>query len=219
MSHSVFISYRREGGEISAQMFYELLSAKGYRVFYDIESLGQGLFDENILREIEEAEVFLVILSKGALDRCVNEDDWVRREIAHAIRLNKEIIPLFFRGFEFPASLPENISKLPRYNGLDFTDMQFFNAKMDKLSKRIDEAAEKSRRAATPAPAPTPKPAPAPAQKPTPAPKPAPAPKPTPKIPPNAVYAERGRLDLTDVVIPDGVTEIEKEAFMDCEDF
>ena len=195
MSHSVFISYRRDGGEGFAQMFYMLLSQRGYQVFYDLESLGVGVFNEKILRNIEEAEVFLILLTKGALDRCANDGDWVRREIAHALSLGKPVIPLFFRGFEFPTTLPADIQTLPYYNGANLTDMQYFDAKVDHLSRMIDLAAGMSHGAATPAP----------------------APKPTPKIPPNAVYAERGRPGLTDVVIPDGMTEIEDEAFRDCE--
>jgi exodeoxyribonuclease VII large subunit len=63
-------------------MFSEKLQKKRYQVFYDIESIGAGLFDQKILYEIEQADVFLLILTKGALDRCSSEGDWVRAEIA-----------------------------------------------------------------------------------------------------------------------------------------
>ena len=154
MSYSVFISYRRDGGEGFAQMFNMMLSQKGYRVFYDIESLGVGLFNEKLLREIEAADVFLVLLTKGALDRCVNEGDWVRREIAHAISQNKPIVPVFFRGFEFPATLPSDLQKLPYYNGLDFSSMEYFDAKLDKLAHMLNEAASMLKDSSKPAPAP-----------------------------------------------------------------
>ena len=140
MPHSVFISYRRDGGEGFAQMFHDRLRQKGFRVFYDIEALGVGEFDRKILREIERADVFLLILSKNALDRCANEGDWVRREIAHAMSLGKPIIPLFFRDFTFPSKLPAELSRLPYYNGVDIRDMNYLDAKLRQLCDMIREA-------------------------------------------------------------------------------
>lgn len=148
MKYSVFISYRREGGEGFAQMFNEKLSKKRYRVFYDIESIGAGMFDQRILREIEQTDVFLLILTKDALDRCKNEGDWVRCEIAHALSQGKTIIPVFFRGFEFPVDLPAEIAQIKVYNGVDIRDMNFFDAKFKQLCSMIDAAAKMSRSSA-----------------------------------------------------------------------
>ena len=36
MANGVFISYRRDGGELGAQLIYEHLIRLGYSVFYDI---------------------------------------------------------------------------------------------------------------------------------------------------------------------------------------
>lgn len=148
MRTSVFISYRREGGEGFAQMFSEKLTKKRYHVFYDIESIGAGLFDQRILQEIEQTDVFLLILTKNALDRCLNDGDWVRCEIAHALKMGKPIIPLFFRGFEFPEDLPADIEKVALYNGVDIRDMNFLDSKFKQLCTMINEAAKKSRTAA-----------------------------------------------------------------------
>ncbi|MBE6975145.1 MAG: toll/interleukin-1 receptor domain-containing protein [Ruminococcaceae bacterium] len=145
MGATVFISYRREGGEGFAQMFSEKLKKKRYRVFYDIESIGSGMFDERILREIEQTDVFLLILTRGALDRCIHEGDWVRREIAYALVLGKPIIPLFFRGFEFPTELPADIEKVALYNGVDIRDMNYLDSKLKQLCTMIDEAARDAR--------------------------------------------------------------------------
>ncbi len=159
MRYSVFISYRRDGGEGFAQMFSEKLSQKKYHVFYDIEAIGVGMFDQKILREIEQANVFLLILSRGALDRCANEGDWVRREILHALELNKPIVPLFFRDFEFPETLPKGLERLPYYNGIDIRDMHFFDAKFKQLCDMINASARESAvREPTPSPVSAPKP-------------------------------------------------------------
>lgn len=156
MRYSVFVSYRREGGEGFAQMFSEKLQKKRYQVFYDIESIGAGLFDQKILHEIEQADVFLLILTKGALDRCSGEGDWVRTEIAHALGKGKPIIPLFFRGFEFPEKLPEDIEKVALYNGVDIRDMNYFKFKFDQLCSMINQAAKAAQSTKIPAPTPQP---------------------------------------------------------------
>ncbi|MFH0794101.1 MAG: hypothetical protein V2A74_08730 [bacterium] len=57
---------------------------------------------------------FLVVLSVGALERCAQKGDWLRREIACALNLNKNILPVLLPGFKFPQELPADIRDLPR---------------------------------------------------------------------------------------------------------
>ena len=42
MSEQVFISYRREGGDIIAKLICESLKNNGYTVFYDYDSISGG---------------------------------------------------------------------------------------------------------------------------------------------------------------------------------
>lgn len=134
MAESIFLSYRRDGGEHMAQILYDRLTARGYSVFYDIESLKAGAFDRRLLSAIERSDYIIAILPKNALDRCAaSKDDWVRQELAHAISLNKIIVPVMLRGFEFPASLPEDIDAIRNEHGIKFEDMSFLDAKIDKL--------------------------------------------------------------------------------------
>ena len=65
MKDQIFISYRRDGGEALAQLLHDRLVAKGYRVFYDIESLKSGPFDEKLYQKIEECGDFVLILPSG----------------------------------------------------------------------------------------------------------------------------------------------------------
>ena len=108
--YDVFISYRREGGDKYARTIQQALE-KQYRVFLDFDELKDGVFDQRIIDAISESPVFLLILSKGALDRCVNENDWVRQEILHATKCGCHIVPVTiddtFEGL--PASLPEEL--------------------------------------------------------------------------------------------------------------
>lgn len=77
--YDIFISYRRNGGEHTAKIIRDRLNKLGYKVFYDVESLRSGICNEKLYSVIDECTDFVLILSPGALDRCVNEDDWVRK--------------------------------------------------------------------------------------------------------------------------------------------
>ncbi len=92
--YDIFISYRREGGAQYARILQLMLMQRGYKVFLDYDELTDGVFGDHIRKAIKEAPVFMLVLSKGAMMRCVNEDDWVRQEILLAIQLQKHLIPI-----------------------------------------------------------------------------------------------------------------------------
>lgn len=131
---NVFISYRRDGGEHTARMLHDKLTQLGYRVFYDIESMQSGNFDDKLYKVIEECDDFLVILSPGALESVDNREPWIIREVAHALKHDKNIIPIMVRNFEFPEYMPEEIEQLRYKNGL-IADTQFFAAFIKKLEE------------------------------------------------------------------------------------
>ena len=128
--NEVFISYRRKGADKDALLLKMALEQRGYTVFYDLESISKGYFNEQILKNIEECTDFLVMLPPGGLDRCNNEEDWVRKEIVHARKCNKNIIPIMLDGFAFPENLPEEINFL-RY-------LQAANLKTELFADRVD---------------------------------------------------------------------------------
>lgn len=137
MKRQIFISYRREGGESLAALLYERFTRMGYRVFYDVESLRSGDFNEKLLDVIAECEDMLLVLPPNGLDRCIgNPQDWVRREIAHAVKLQKNIIPVMMRNFVFPENLPEDISAIERMNGVS-ANMEYFDAVVHKISEQL----------------------------------------------------------------------------------
>lgn len=132
--YDIFISYRRDGGESTAKILRDKLTELGYTVFFDVESLRSGDFNKRLYSVIEECEDVLVVLSPGALDRCVSEDDWVRLEIEHALKTGKNVVPVMLRGFIFPKTLPESIEPLRYKNGLE-SNYQFFDAFIEKLQE------------------------------------------------------------------------------------
>lgn len=130
--YDIFISYRRVGGESTARIICDRLTDLGYSVFFDVESLRSGDFNTKLYSVIEECNDFLVILSPGSLERCNDENDWVRLEIAHAIKHNKNVIPVMLRGFSFPEVLPAEIEAIKYKNGIE-ANSEFFDAFITKL--------------------------------------------------------------------------------------
>ena len=128
----VFISYRRDGGYALARLLYEYLHKESISAFLDLEELRAGPFNEKLYAAIENAENFVLVLPPNALDRCVAENDWLRLEVEHAIKLKKNIIPLLVNGFTFPDNLPVSMQVLPFFNGVQVS-REYFDASMDKL--------------------------------------------------------------------------------------
>lgn len=138
MKYDVFISYRRDGGKEFARSIKSELERKGYSVFLDFDELTDGVFDERIMDSIKVSSVFLFILSPHSLDRCVNEDDWVRREIEYAYQLGKHIVPINKDGdFEgLPDNLPDALVEIfGRNQYSDIMVGQLFEASMNKMIK------------------------------------------------------------------------------------
>jgi hypothetical protein len=136
-----FISYRTEEDGAAALLIARSLSDRGHKTFLDVRSLHAGKFDEQLLREIEAATFFIPILSPNSLARCVNEDDWVLKEITHALSHGKRIIPVLKSGFNFDAregipNLPQ-IADLRNYHGLSYSNSDFegFMRRLTELLK------------------------------------------------------------------------------------
>lgn len=132
----IFISYRRKGGWQSAKYLEDILSRKGYRVFLDVATLGKGDFNINLMTVVENCKDFIIVLSPGALDPRSDEEDWVRRELACALKNKKNVIPFFIDQFHFPNDLPEEIDKVRFMNGVRADD-DFFLEAVKKLIKEF----------------------------------------------------------------------------------
>lgn len=137
--YQVFISYRRDGGEFLAGRVSDRLADKGYGVFYDLESMRSGAFDEQIYKAIDQCSDILLVLPPNGLDRCQDEEDWVRKEIAYSLKTGKNIIPLLMEGFVFPASLPEDIAAVSKEEGVK-VDSHYFDAVMERLCSLLQSA-------------------------------------------------------------------------------
>jgi len=140
--YDVFISYRREGGYDTAKHLYDLLTRDGYRVSFDIDTLRNGDFDTSLLNRIDECKDFILIVDAHAFDRTLNpnfnpNNDWLRQELAYALKMKKNIIPIFLSGVSgFPINLPMDIAEVIRKNGPEY-NRYYFNEFYEQLKKRF----------------------------------------------------------------------------------
>lgn len=144
-SYDVFISYRRKLDTSTARLLYRELENLGYRVFLDVETLGPGPYGPAIMKYIERATNFVLIVSPGTLKRCANKEDWLGIEIARAIELKqknnkRQIVPLRMPELIWPPDekLPETIASIPAYQSIPYSD-EYFSGMMDKLAKFLGE--------------------------------------------------------------------------------
>jgi TIR domain len=137
-SRTVFLSYRREVSWPLALAVRGDLVQHGFDVFMDTADLDSGEFERVILAQIEARTHFLVLLEPRSLDRIAEPDDWLRREIGHALRHGRAVVPLLAGGCRLPraAELPADLQRLPSFNAVTVPSDYFAEA-MVKLRERF----------------------------------------------------------------------------------
>ncbi len=133
--YDIFISYRRSSYD-TANLIATRLKSAGYSVFFDMETLRSGKFNEQLFNVIDSCKDFIVVLPPNALDRCVNEDDWVRLEVCRAIANKKNIVPVMLNGFTWPNSMPQGMEDLCNYQALTASSIEYFDLAMERLQQR-----------------------------------------------------------------------------------
>jgi hypothetical protein len=127
--NSVFLSYRREVGGFLTLALYQRLRDNGIDVFYDIESVPAGKFDDIIRNQISQRPYFLLVLTPGTLNGCVSERDWVRCEIEHAMVTERKIVPVHISTFDFrdfDRYLPRSLAvEVARWNAHELSQRGF----------------------------------------------------------------------------------------------
>ena len=66
--YDVFISYRRENGREIARTLQLALMQRGLKVFFDLEEIRDGKFNEALYESFDKAKSLIVIMTTGALD-------------------------------------------------------------------------------------------------------------------------------------------------------
>ena len=130
--YDIFISYRRDAYD-TANLIAEKLRNAGYSVFFDIDTLTSGKFNEQLINVISECKDFILVLPQNALDRCENEGDWIRREVICALQNDKNIIPVMLNGFAWPEKMSQGMEELSNYQGIAATGHEFFDMAVQRL--------------------------------------------------------------------------------------
>lgn len=138
-----FISYRRDTGLDKARSIAVGLKDKEYTVFFDCDSIVDGKFSHRIYKNIENSHNFILILSRDCLKRCEDENDWVRLEIEHAIKLGKNIIPVMCTDFSIPQSTVESIAGILTIQSVTYNAVSFDESISGIISRLRDENGKK----------------------------------------------------------------------------
>src|SRR5215216_2286603 len=101
-SNSVFISYRRDASKYLARSIFQYLKfQQNIDAFMDVKNIDGGPFEKIILNQIAARPYFLLILTPTTLNRCLESGDMLVREIVHAVKLRRNIIPMTTLDFNF----------------------------------------------------------------------------------------------------------------------
>jgi hypothetical protein len=137
----IFISYLREvSAGHAGRIADKLIDHFGEdRIFQDIVSIEPGEdFAEAIDRAVDSSGVLLAVIDRNwaATD---DPDDYVRREIAAALKRNVPVMPLRIQGAAMPsrAELPEDLEPLARLNAIELHE-SVWREQMQKLITLVD---------------------------------------------------------------------------------
>jgi serine/threonine-protein kinase len=152
---SVFISYRRKPSAILAQLLNRDLKDKGIEVYLDTERLDTaGAFPDRLLQAIEQVDVFVCLVGEDTFGSA-----WVLREVEHAHKLGKPMIPVFqesFQPFPLDQSPSPAVRTLLEFDGVQVFDVKnvYVSSAVEMLSKMVENTAawRKQQASTTPGP-------------------------------------------------------------------
>lgn len=133
MKYDIFVSYRRTDAS-TANLIAEKLKSLGYSVFFDVETLRGGLFNEQLFNVIDKCTDLVLVLPQNALDRCESEEDWIRKEVCYAMSKNVNIVPVLLSGFEWPNPMPKGMEQLKFYQTITASNHDYFDLSIKKLT-------------------------------------------------------------------------------------
>src|SRR5215472_2433311 len=154
MSGNIFINYRRDDASYPAGRLYDRLSAHFPRnqIFIDVDNLDPGVdFVETIEQSVGACDVLIAVIGKRWLTssegegprRLDNPDDFVRLEIATALKRNIRVIPVLVDDASMPraSDLPDDLKLLVRRNAVEVSHTRF-GTDSEKLITAIERVFE-----------------------------------------------------------------------------
>jgi tetratricopeptide (TPR) repeat protein len=136
---TVFISYRRDSsGRPFARLLEQALTHEGYDVFLDVDDIDSGKWADQILTQVPLRAHFLLLLTPGALDRCADPNDWVRREFELAVKSGRNIVPVREESVDIGKLEKEGPESMKGVFSLQIATVQHqaFERDVEELTKR-----------------------------------------------------------------------------------
>ena len=134
----IFISYRRDDSSASAGRLYDRLNDHfaSNEIFMDVDNLDPGVdFVEEIEKSVASCDALIAVIGRRWLissdeegrRRLDNSEDFVRLEIATALKRGVRVIPVLVDGALMPRSrdLPDDLKPLVRRNALEVSHNRF----------------------------------------------------------------------------------------------
>lgn len=128
----VFISYRRQDSQSAAGRLADSLERRfgKAQIFRDVETIQPGMdFVEAIEGALSSCSVMLAVIGRrwtgdGGENRLHLPNDWIRLEIAAALKRGIRVIPVLVEGATPPAdaNLPEDVKALARRQAHTLSD-------------------------------------------------------------------------------------------------
>jgi hypothetical protein len=160
MSANIFISYRREDSSGHAGRLFDSLSARfgQERIFMDIDSIGPGAdFEQVIESTLESSKVVLVVIGREWITvtdeagqrRLENPGDFVRMEVAAALKRSDLVIPILVQGTSMPrtSDLPPDLASLARRNAWELSDARW-SYDLSRLCNAIQQVVDQTQQPA-----------------------------------------------------------------------
>jgi frataxin-like iron-binding protein CyaY len=154
---SIFVSYRRTDAPGHAgRLFDRLVDRFGEAgVFKDLDSMEPGAdFVEVIEETIAGCDALIAVIGRdwlaaeaGGSRRLDDPEDWVRLEIANALKRKIRVVPVLVSGASMPsaADLPEDLQPLARRHAIELSETAWLaqvNQLIDALERSFARAVQ-----------------------------------------------------------------------------
>lgn len=146
---NVFINYRREETAGMAGRIYDRLvdEFSAEKVFMDVDAMKPGIdFAQQLEDQVSRCSIVLAVIGPRWCDarnengerRLENDQDWVRTELAAALKRNIPVVPVLVDGaiMPHPSQLPEELKPLTRRHAIEIRNTKF-RADADAVVKAI----------------------------------------------------------------------------------
>ena len=80
-----------------------------------------------------------MVLTPGSMDRCVNEDDWVRKEITEALEVGCNFVPILIdeKDVSYPDNFPRKLNIIKNIQASKLLTNEFFEESVKRIANRL----------------------------------------------------------------------------------